>query len=83
MQIQFNERQIEALRCKSASEHRSIAALVRCAVDAWIETDMEPTFDERRRRALAAVGRYASEHHDVAERHDDYLADAFAKDFEQ
>lgn len=79
MQVQFNEHQIEALRGRAASEHASISELVRRAVDAWIEADKEPTFGERRRRALAAVGRYASDRDDVAERHDDYLADAFER----
>ena len=43
---------------------------------------VRPDLDERlpdsvHCRAIAAVGRFASREGDIAERHDDYLADAF------
>jgi hypothetical protein len=36
-----------------------------------------PTADALRERAMAAAGRFASGYQDVAERHDDYLTEAF------
>lgn len=77
MQIQFNEQQLRLLREQAASEQASVSAIVRRAVDDWIAARAQPTTDERRRRAIAAAGRFGSGHRDVAERHDDYLADAF------
>lgn len=78
-QIQFNERQLEALRRQAAREHASVSELVRRAVDAWIECKREPSVEEVRRRAIAVAGRFASAQGDVAEHHDDYLADAFGQ----
>lgn len=77
MQIQLSEHQLRLLREQAASEHASVSEIVRRAVDSWIEGRSEPTLDERRHRAIAAAGRFASGHRDTAERHDDYLADAF------
>jgi len=77
MQIQFTERQRRLLREQAASEQASVSEIVRRAVDSWIDARAQPTTDERRRRAIAAAGRFASGHPDIAERHDDYLPDAF------
>lgn len=78
-QIQFSERQIQALKSRAAREHASVSELVRRAVDAWVEAEDLAAPDERRRRALEAVGRFASGLHDVAAHHDEYLADAYRK----
>lgn len=76
-QIQFSEKQLQALKSRAAREHISVSALVRKAVDAWVEGDADVSQDERRRRAIEAAGRFASDSHDVARQHDEYLADAF------
>jgi hypothetical protein len=77
MQIQFSEQQLRRLREQAASEHASVSEIVRRAVDQWIAGAGGPAPDERRRRAIAAAGRFASGGGDTAERHDDYLADSF------
>jgi Arc/MetJ-type ribon-helix-helix transcriptional regulator len=77
MQIQFSEHQLRLLREQAASEQASVSEIVRRAVDRWIDARAQPTTDERRRRAIAAAGRFASGHRDIAERHDDFLPDAF------
>lgn len=74
-QVQFTEEQLEALRDRAAREDVSVSEVVRRAVEAWVGS--EPTPVERRRRALAAAGRFASGEADVALRHDDYLANGF------
>ena len=79
MQVQFNEQQLEALREVAAAEHASVSELVRRAVDLWIAGRIQPSDEKRRRRAIAAAGRFASGEGDVAERHDDYLTDAFGR----
>jgi Arc/MetJ-type ribon-helix-helix transcriptional regulator len=77
MQIQFSEHQLRLLREQAANEQASVSEIVRRAVDRWIDARAQPTTDERRRRAIAAAGRFASGHRDIAGRHDDYLPDAF------
>jgi len=39
----------------------------------------ETSLAERCRRAIEAVGRFSSGKHDVAEQHDEYLANAFGQ----
>ena len=77
MQVQLTEHQLEVLRGVSKRDHTSVSELVRRAVDSLIAAGLQPTTSERRRRAIAAAGRFASGKQDVAEHHDDYLADAF------
>jgi Arc/MetJ-type ribon-helix-helix transcriptional regulator len=77
MQVQFGEQQLCRLREQAAAEHASVSEIVRRAVDAWMEGRGQPTPAELRRRAIGAAGTFASGRSDVAEQHDDYLADAF------
>jgi hypothetical protein len=74
MQVQLNEEQAAKLRRLAYARGVSISALVREAVD---DLDGETQAAARRRRALAAVGKVRSELTDVAERHDEYLQDAW------
>ncbi|MEJ5309057.1 MAG: ribbon-helix-helix domain-containing protein [Anaerolineae bacterium] len=78
-QIQLEERQYHVLKELSAHYQVPVAELVREAVDLLLKTKREVVVpaDERRRRALAAVGRYHSELSDLAENHDLYLAQAY------
>ncbi len=78
-QIQFSETQIKALKSRAAREHVSVSELVRRAVEAWVEGEELAAPDERRRRAIEAAGSFASGRHDVATRHDEYLAEAYRK----
>jgi hypothetical protein len=74
-QIQFRDEQLQSLRARAMRDQVSISALVRQAVDAWVKDDTGATDDEKIRRAIAAGGRFASGLHDVARKHDAYLAD--------
>ena len=70
VQVMLTEQQVGALRRRAAASGRSIAALTRDAIEAWIAAD------ERQRRidrALAAVGGFHSGLGDLAENHDRYL----------
>lgn len=71
MQLQLRDDQIDGLHRRAAASGRSLAALVRDALDTWLATD-EPRIE----RALAAVGRYNSGIGDLAEDHDRYLNEA-------
>jgi Arc/MetJ-type ribon-helix-helix transcriptional regulator len=76
VQIQLDERQLQALREQAASEHASVSSVVRRAVNDWMDARTAAAPQALRERAMAAAGRFASGHHDVAERHDDYLTEA-------
>ena len=77
MQIQLTEEQAAALRRLARQRGRSIAALVREAVESFVDRDDLPA--ERRRRAREVVGRYASGRPDVAREHDRELAELFGR----
>ncbi|HXV60319.1 MAG TPA: ribbon-helix-helix protein, CopG family [Vicinamibacteria bacterium] len=76
-QIQLTQEQLNILRSKARRLNVSVAELVRRAVDAYVAAEIAPSFEERRRRALEAAGRFGSGKTDVGRRHDDYLADAY------
>ena len=76
-QVQFTDEQIRSLRRLSTTTGRSVADLVREGVDRYIIATDQPA-DERRKRALRALGRFRSSGAgDVGIRHDHYLAEAF------
>ena len=77
-QIQLTEDQFAALRERAVAEGRSMADLVRTGVDSILRGGAgRADREERRRRALAVIGRYRSAPRDLSRRHDDYLAKAF------
>jgi len=79
-QIQLTERQARELRRIAAKEGVSMAEIIRRAVDAKIRGGSgEVPWQERVRRAQAAMGKFRSGLKDVAERHDDYLAEEYGK----
>jgi hypothetical protein len=51
--------------------------LVREAVEALVRAGSGVPPQERRRRALEAVGRFASGRRDVSSKHDEYLVEAY------
>lgn len=78
-QIQLTEEQADTLRELAAKEGASMAELVRQAVDELIRERGEIGREERKRRALAAMGRFSSGLGDVAREHDRHLAEVFGK----
>ena len=56
-----------------------MADLVRDGVDALLESRAGGGREHSKARALAAVGRFRSGLRDLATRHDDYLADTWAR----
>ncbi|MBM4319425.1 MAG: ribbon-helix-helix domain-containing protein [Deltaproteobacteria bacterium] len=79
-QVQLSEAQLEALKAIAARWAVPIAELVRRGVDRVIAAEQELSMQERRRRARASFGKFRSGKHDLAERHDGYLAEAFEED---
>ena len=79
-QIQLTERQARELKRIAAKEGISMAEVIRRAVDAKIRGGAgEVPWEEQVRRAQAAMGKFRSGLKDVAERHDDYLAEEYGK----
>jgi hypothetical protein len=78
MQIRLTEEQSRRLEQLAATTHTSKAALVRRAVDVLLtRRALEPSMEERRRRALSVIGRFRSGHRDTAEEHDAVHAEAY------
>ncbi len=76
-QIQLTEEQARALKELAAIEHRSMADLIRQSVDTLLRSRARRGREERKRQALAAVGRFRSGVSDLAANHDRYLGEAF------
>ena len=76
-QVQLTEEQARALRNLASARQVSVAALIRQSVDTLIRSSGGIDIEERRRRAIAAAGRFRSGASNVSAKHDEYLADAF------
>jgi hypothetical protein len=78
-QIQLSEKQAKALKKLAARRNVSVAELIRQAVDEQLRAAGGVDRDERKRRALAAAGRFHSGLTDLSTEHDHYLAEAFGE----
>ena len=78
-QIQLTEHQAKSLKELAEAEDRSMAALIRQSVDAFLQSSSHRGSHERKRRALAAVGRFRSGVSDLSVNHDRYLSEAFGE----
>ncbi len=78
-QIQLTEDQAKALRELAALRERSMAELIRQSVDAFLRSSAHRSRKEKKRRALAAVGRFRSGVSDLSANHDRYLGEAFGE----
>lgn len=76
MQAQLTDEQARRLRALARDEGVSVAALLRRGADLVIEQGAGETGEDRRRRALEAVGRFVDAG-DVARRHDEHLDEAY------
>lgn len=77
-QIQLTEDQARALKELAAAEQRSMAELIRQSVDSLLKSSTQHrTSPERKRRALAVIGRFRSGVSDLSLNHDRYLSEAF------
>jgi len=75
-QIQLTEAQAQTLKAMAAARQSSVAALIREGVDYLIQQAGSIDVAERRRRAIAAAGRFRSGRSDVSMEHDRQLAEA-------
>ena len=73
IQVRLTDEQAELLRRVAARRGVSMAALLREAVDLWASSAHGLSEDERRARAIAAIGIIKGGPPDLAARHDDYF----------
>ena len=78
-QIQLSEDQITVLKRIATAQHKSMAAVIRQAVDMFAKSGEDSDQKQTRARAVRAAGRFKSGVPDLAEKHDDYLAEAFGE----
>jgi hypothetical protein len=78
-QVQITEQQAAQLRKRAADEGTSLAEIVRRSIELYLRASGAVADRERRQRALRASGRFRSGKRDLSERHDKYLAEAYAK----
>jgi hypothetical protein len=71
-QVQLTEEPAHTLNEISHRENASIAELTRRTIAQWLQTTSAIPMPERRRRALAVVGRFRSGQIDVSERRGEY-----------
>ena len=74
MQIQFTADQARELRREADERGVSVAALTRDAIDGYFRERTGLTPAESRKRLLDALGSFRSGHSDIAENHDEHLA---------
>lgn len=76
VQVQLTEEQVRNLKWLAHQKGVSMSELLRRGADEMLRTN-GPTLDERYERAWNAVGCIKGDAADVAERHDDYLAEIY------
>jgi predicted DNA-binding protein len=76
-QIQLTDEQARRLKRVAQQRGISMAEATREAIESWLAASSQSSIDERRRRAVSAVGKFRSGKRDVSERHDDYLAEGY------
>jgi metal-responsive CopG/Arc/MetJ family transcriptional regulator len=77
-QVQFTEEQYKKLKEMSQSNHKSLSAIIRQAVDQLLLT-RKPDRSALYRHAGAVVGKYNADKTDIAVKHDQYLVEAFGQ----
>jgi len=78
-QIQLPEEQVAFLKKMAAAQHKSMAEIIRQAVDFFAKAKQDGGDKQRRRRAMAAAGHFSSGVKDLAVSHDSYLAEIFSE----
>ena len=78
-QIQITEKQAEKIRRIAKARHLSMAQVIREAVENVVNAEAAVDVQERRRRALGAIGKFSSGKRDVSRQHDKYLSEAYRK----
>ncbi len=76
-QIRLTREQFEAVKRTAAARNLSSAEVIRQAIEALLKSRSGLEEEQKRSRALKAVGAFGSGTHDVSKNHDAYLAEAY------
>lgn len=76
-QIQLTDEQYKRLKEIGHRRHKSLAELIRGAVDGLLMSE-QPDRAALYRQAEAVIGKYAAEAENIAVEHDRYLDDAYS-----
>jgi hypothetical protein len=79
-QIQHTDSQFKALKKLSKVENKSMAELIRQAVDSLLHDQPRPGPDKLKKRAIAIAGQFRSGVQALSTNHDRYLGEAFGDD---
>jgi hypothetical protein len=79
IQIRLTEEQAKTLKKLASTRHLSVVELIRQAVDSIIQSNAVIDIEERRKRAINAVGKFRSGKRDISKEHDKYLEEAFSE----
>ncbi len=77
-QIQLTDEQYAQLKALALHQQKSLAEVIRLAVDKLLVTQQPPDRAALHRQAAAVIGKYTAQADDIAVEHDRYLADAFS-----
>jgi len=78
-QIQLLEEQVAMLKKMATAQHKSMAEIIRQAVDLFARAKHGGGEKQRRKRAMAAAGNFRSGVKDLAASHDSYLTKVFGE----
>ncbi len=78
-QIELTDEQMNLLKMVALKEDLSIAELIRRSIDRYLKINKQPNLAERKQRALAIIGKYASGSNDFSITHDQTLANIYAE----
>ncbi|MCK5420570.1 MAG: ribbon-helix-helix domain-containing protein [Deltaproteobacteria bacterium] len=76
-QIQITEELSSLLKKIAAQRSISIAELIRQGIDFYLRIHDTVSLEERRKRAVAAAGRFRSGRSDLSTKHDKHLAEVY------
>jgi len=77
-QIQLTDEQYAQLKALALHHQKSLAEVIRLAVDKLLVTQQQPDRAALYRQAAAVIGKYTAQADDIAVEHDRYLEDAFS-----
>jgi len=77
--VRLTDGQLKALRNAAVETGKSVAELIRQAVDQYLASRSELGREERIERAVRVAGRFSSGSSDVSATHDKHLAEAFGR----
>jgi len=75
--VQLTEEQARALRALAKARRSSVPRLIRQSIDQLIQQAGRVDDAERRRRAIAAAGRFHSGQSSISTEHDVFLVEAY------